>query len=292
MYAATDNYDQSLTRIADVFSKKNSGIIVLPTNPSYDAVAAAISLYLSLLKMDKTIGLICSSPVNVDLFGADKIQNTLTINGDNLIISFPYKDGAIDKVDCQIQGNSFNIIITPRPGQPKLDPHQAKYSYAGGRFDFIITIDAPNLNSLGEIYTENQNQFQGKDIINIDRHLINGNYGTINLINKSVSSISELIFKIIQQLKLEIDKDIATNLYAGIASGTNNFSSYSVNAETFEIAAQLLRMGAVKKTFKKTVKSSPSTSIETVEKEPIPDEKKTTPQDWLKPKIFRGGGLI
>ena len=67
---------------------------------------------------------------------------------------------------------------------------------------------------------------------------------------KTVSSISELILSVIQTLGIEIDRDIATNLYAGAAASTNNFTSYSTNADTFEHIAALLRSGAVKKAFK------------------------------------------
>ena len=106
----------------------------------------------------------------------------------------------IDKVDYNIQGENFNLIISPRQGFPKIDPNQVKYSYTGGSFDYLIAIDAPNLNSLGNLYTENEKQFQGKDIINIDRHLTNGYYGTVNYVNKTSSSISELILKLLQNL--------------------------------------------------------------------------------------------
>ena len=300
MNPTNGNEAQSLTRITDIITKNASGVIILPNNPSIDAIAAGTSLYLSLLKMGKTAALVCSSPVQADFAGVDKIQNSLSVNGNNLVISFPYSDGSIDKVDYNIQGENFNLIITPRSGFPKLDQNQVKYSYSGGNFQFITVIDSPNLNSLGEIYSNNQNQFQGKDIINIDRHLINNYYGTVNFVNKTISSISELVFKVIQSLRIEIDKDIATNFYLGIASSTNNFASYSVNANTFETVANLLRLGAVKKTFRNPVGPTPFIAggsfpvkpIESIEKEPQLNEKKTTPQDWLKPKIFKGGGLI
>jgi hypothetical protein len=32
--------------------------------------------------------------------------------------------------------------------------------------------------------------------------------------------------------------------------------------------------------------------LESVEKETMPEEKPQTPQEWLKPKIFKGSGLI
>ncbi|MDH7476504.1 MAG: DHH family phosphoesterase [Microgenomates group bacterium] len=299
--------NNSLLKIADIINKGNSGAIVLNQNPTVDSVAAATALYLFLTKIGKNISLVCSQPVNNNLFGSDKIQTDLTVSGNNLVISFPYVEGSIDKVDYNIQGNFFNLIITPRAGQPKLDPNQVKFLYSGGTLDFIITIDASSLTDLGEIYSNYQNEFQGKNIINIDRHFNNSFFGTVNFVNKTSSSTSEMVFKIIRSLNGQLDSQIATNLYAGLVAATNNFSSYSVNPETFQTAAELLKLGAQKKTAKapsqplgtdSSLKQSinfnkpqANKSIGDVEKEPSIKEK-PAPQDWLKPKIFKGGGLI
>src|SRR3989344_2605301 len=314
-----DNVQQTLTHLNEVLQKSTSGAIVLPSNPSIDAVAAATALYLGLHKMGKNVTLASSSKTTYSLSTVDKIQDQLSTSGDDLVISFPYNEGSIDKVDYNIQGNNFNLIVTPRQGFPKLDPKQVKYNYTGGKLNFIITIDAPTLNSLGELYSSNEKQFQGKDIINIDRHLTNSFYGSVNFVNKTSSSISEMVLKLLQSLGVEIDRDMATNLYAGIAASTNNFSSYSVTADTFETIATLLRFGAIKKTIGKPVpqrgfqpqqpmnpafnqprqSSFPQprfnnqpdmvTPIEQVEQEPKGTDA-ATPQDWLKPKIFKGGG--
>jgi len=72
------------------------------------------------------------------------------------------------------------------------------------------------------------------------------------MVNKTASSTSELVYKVIEGLSVQFDKDISTNLYTGIASATNNFTSYSVNAETFETIAKLMKAGAVKKTMKQS----------------------------------------
>lgn len=307
-----NNHQNTIARIHEIFNKGNSGVIVIPGNPTVDAIASATSLYLGLTKMGKNVSLACSSKPQSDLAASDKITTAIAPGGDSLMISFPYSDGSIDKVDYNIQGSSFNLVVTPRPGFSKLDPGQVNYSYTGGSVDFIVVIDSPSLTNLGEIYSNNQAQFTGHDIINIDRHLTNAFFGTVNFVNKTASSVSELILAILQDLKIEVDRDMSTNLYSGIASSTNNFTSYSVNAETFEHIATLLRMGAVKKIMKKPVISSPQTlnipqptvvqgthapetqptkPIETVEKEVQP-EKPSTAQEWLKPRIFKNGGLI
>jgi len=316
MFPNTPN--PTLPRVNDLVTKGTSGIIMLPGNPTIDAVAGATALYLGLLKLGKNVSIACATKVQSDMVGADKIQATLSVGGDNLVVSFPYSDGAIDKIDYNIQGEKFNLVIAPRAGFPKLNPSQVQYSYTGGSFDFIITIDTPNLNGLGTIYTENQTQFQGKEIINIDRHLTNAFFGTVNFVNKTSSSTSELVLKVLKELQIELDKDIATNLYAGIASATNTFTSYSVNAETFETIASLLKAGAVKKTqthlgapqginmqmptfkaptfpqaTKPSMERQPVQNIATVEsQENQSKEGAQSPQDWLKPNIFKGGGLV
>jgi len=236
-----------IQQIKEFVTKHGSGIVVIPAKPTPDAIAAGISLYLALTKLGKNISLVASSAVQSDMIGSDKIKTELQSGGDNLVVSFPYQEGAIDKVDYNIQGEQFNLVIVPREGHSKLKPDDVQFSYTGGKIDFIITVDAPNLNALGDIYNKNQRQFEGTTIINIDRHLINNSFGMINLISKSSSSTSELVFKLIQGLNVEIDKDIATNLHSGIMIATNNFTAYSVNADTFEAVASLLRAGAVKK---------------------------------------------
>lgn len=307
-----DNNQNSLLRIQEIITKCRSSVIVVPPNPSIDAIAASTSLYLALNKMGKSVSLVCSQKPQSGLVASDKFQNIIGAGGNSLMVSFPYTDGAIDKVDYNIQGETFNLVVTPRPGFQKLQPNQVNFSYTGGLIDMIIVIDAPTLSSLGTIYTDNQNQFTGKDIINIDRHLTNAYFGTVNYVNKTISSISELVLSVMKTLGVEIDRDMATNLYAGAAASTNNFTSYSTNADTFEHIAALLRLGAVKKVFKKPVSvavqptmnfqlnnSMPSHSpevpksnpIESVEKEAVID-KPSTSQEWLKPKIFKGGGLV
>jgi hypothetical protein len=331
MNPANTNIEQTLNQISEIISKNNSGIIAIPANPSADAISAAAAMYLGLTKMGKSVNIVCSTAPQSDLVGADKIQSSLVTGGDNLVVSFPYTEGSIDKVDYNIQGTTFNLIIVPRQGHEKLEPKKVQFSYTGGKIEFIITIDAPNLNSLGAIYQENQNQFQGKNIINIDRHLINNSYGVVNYVNKTSSSTSELVLRVLQSLRIEMDKDIATNLYSGLMSATNGFTSYSVNADTFETAANLLKLGAMKKPMAKPAAARPmgnqpnfqmnrqqpqrqnavqndsnddemfapqnrgeqqTKRIDQVEQE-MGNSEQSGSENWLKPKIFNDeGGLV
>ncbi len=289
-----------LQKAVEILQNNNSGVICLAENPTVDAVAAATSLYLGLTKLGKNVSLVCATPIQSDLIASDKIQSAIATSGDNLVITFPFEDGSIDKVDYYISGNTFNIVVKPGTEHQKLGPNNVKFSYTGGAVDFIITVDVENLRRLGEIYNENQDMFKGRKIINIDRHLTNSFFGSANIINKIASSTSELALSILKALNCPLDKEMATNLYSGLVAATKNFSSYSVTPETFEHAASLLKQGAVKKRAPGAPQESPRSMnqverhvfsrnrpIEEVEKEVMDQEGMDEDnQEELKPKIF------
>ncbi len=289
--------NSTIEEIAEALKKKNSCVILVPEKPTQDAIAAAISLYFSLLKLGKDAYLVSSSKIDYPLAGVEKFQTTLNIKGDSLKISFPYQEGSVDKVDWGIDGETFYITIKPVEGYPKLDPSQVKFSYTGGTADCFVILDSPTLSSLGSVYAENKEAFQGVEIINIDRHFTNTRYGSLNYINTAASSLSEIVYSVIKSLGVEIDSDIATSLYAGLLSATNNFTAYNVKPETLEIAAELLRKGAKKPVIKKQVQTIPTSQKPTsnfISPKPTFEPKSTetnsqppsAPQDWLKPKIF------
>lgn len=288
-----------LVKFEELVSQKNSGVICLPENPSKDSIVSALTLYHALIKLGKNITVVCSTEVRSDVPDSDKIQLSFSNSGNNLVISLPYQEGSIDKVDYNIQGEYFNLIITPREGSPKLDSKDVKYTYSGGDVDFIITIDAQSLKTLGQVYTDNQKKFQEKVVVNIDRHLSNSFFGNINMVSKTISSTSEIILSILNALNFEVDREMATSLYNGLISATNNFTSFSVNAGTFETAASLLKMGASKKGKQNNdaarsvgIEKQKDKPIEAVEHEVMPDNDDETPEDWLKPKIFRSKNLV
>ncbi|MEX1052272.1 MAG: DHH family phosphoesterase [Patescibacteria group bacterium] len=286
-----DRNQDMLKKAVKHITDSRSFLICLSDQPSDDSVAAATCLYLSLIKLGKSASIVTAGEVDTDIVGAEKIKNELSITGDNLVISLPYKEDAIDKIDYFIQGDKLNIVVSPSSSNKRVEPEEVEFNQSGGDVDCILTIDVDSLKRLGFIYSENEAFFKDKDIINIDRHITNSHFGKINVIDKSSSSTSELILKLLKDLNVKIDKDISTNLYFGIRAATNNFSSFSVSPETLETAAFLLRQGASKKTNnfinKPNIFNKRQRSIDMVEKEI--QGKETEEDQELKPKIFRPG---
>jgi phosphoesterase RecJ-like protein len=77
-------------------------------------------------------------------------------------------------------------------------------------------------------------------LINIDHHVDNTLYGSLNIIDESASATSQLVFELIKQLPIKIDKAIATCLYTGLVTDTGRFQYQNVNEKTFMIAKELL----------------------------------------------------
>lgn len=84
----------------------------------------------------------------------------------------------------------------------------------------------------------------GKEILNIDHHIDNKNFGTVNLVDPQAAATSELVYYWIKSMNVEIDKSMAINILTGIFNDTGGFRHANTSASVLEIAAELMRKGA------------------------------------------------
>jgi phosphoesterase RecJ-like protein len=106
--------------------------------------------------------------------------------------------------------------------------------------DINIALDTGDVGRLG---LRAEGFFNAPCTVNIDHHVTNTNYGHMNFVNSSSASTSEIVFTLIKQLELDIDKSIATCLYTGVVTDTGGFQYQNTSAETHRIAAELLSTG-------------------------------------------------
>lgn len=77
--------------------------------------------------------------------------------------------------------------------------------------------------------------------VNIDHHISNKGCGTVNYIDPHASSTSELIFRSIEEEKLDVE--IAKAIYIGIVHDTGVFRYSSTSPETLATASKLVAFG-------------------------------------------------
>jgi phosphoesterase RecJ-like protein len=84
----------------------------------------------------------------------------------------------------------------------------------------------------------------GKRVVNIDHHITNTDFGTLNWVVDHASSTCELIARLIDAAGWPMDAQTASLLFAGMHADTGGFSLPNASADSFDTAARLVRAGA------------------------------------------------
>lgn len=104
----------------------------------------------------------------------------------------------------------------------------------------LITVDCGNVERLSGNFDFSNRWYK---IINIDHHLSNDNFGDINYVDTKAAATAEIIFKLIKELNIEIDKDIAMCLYTSLLTDTGVFKHSGTSKNTHYIAGELIDTG-------------------------------------------------
>ncbi len=232
-------------------------VVLLPQNPKIDAVAAALSLKLSLEQIHKTVQVSCPDPMTVEfhrLVGVDTISTN--IGSRNLIITFPGQTEAVDKVSYNIENGVLQLVITPKSGTAGLDHRKLQFVSGSPQTDLVILVNGAQI---PEVFAQTK-QF-------------------------SLAG-SEEVTHLLETLKIPFSADPASNLLLGLEKSTANFT-VNVTADTFEAATVLMRHGA-KRADVAAPSSFPAGSIPVTQTPPDDQVIPTPTDDWYEPKIYRG----
>lgn len=237
-----------LTQEQQIFEqiKKATNILVtFKKTWSGDSVASALAFFLFLKKLDKNVKIVAEQFDQKQLYsflpGYTEIKNTL----DNLrkfIISLDITNTKVNQIKYQQEENKLNFIISPKDGF--FTPDDIESHSSGFKYDLIIIVDSPDLESLGKIYDNDTEFFYQIPIINIDHKSTNESFGQINLIELTAVSTSEILFSLFEKFSRDlIDENIATCLLAGIIAETRSFKTSNITPHSLFISSQLVSIG-------------------------------------------------
>ncbi len=106
--------------------------------------------------------------------------------------------------------------------------------------DTFLAVDCGAADRLGDLEARAR---KSSTLINVDHHPGNDDFGTHNIVVTHVSSTAELVTRMLQDLNVEIDTDIATCLYTGLVTDTGRFQYANSSPDTLRLAADLLALG-------------------------------------------------
>ena len=80
-------------------------------------------------------------------------------------------------------------------------------------------------------------------VINIDHHLGNTMYGSLNWFDLSAAACGEMVFDLVKELGVPLTPEIATHVYVAILTDTGSFHYSSISPRTFDICRQCVEAG-------------------------------------------------
>jgi len=104
-------------------------------------------------------------------------------------------------------------------------------------YDVAIVLDCGDMGRMGGVKKFLET---GKPIINIDHHVTNDRFGSINVVFPKASSTCEMVFDFLKEARHPLNKNLAILLYAGIMTDTGSFRYENTSAHCHEVAQQLM----------------------------------------------------
>ncbi len=145
---------------------------------------------------------------------------------------------------CRSQGKP-SVASWPEPFE--VAPH---YTYLPGLdtvtkpADFpdapavMVTFDCGSLDRLNELAEPAR---EAGELIVVDHHATNDNYGTINLLDADAAASAVMVYRLAKHLGWPLTRDVAICLYTGIVTDTGRFQYSNTSPEVLEMATELSR---------------------------------------------------
>lgn len=107
-------------------------------------------------------------------------------------------------------------------------------------FDAVFVLDCSEAERVGP---ELKESLSTKEWITIDHHLSNETFTDLSYIDINACSTGYLVYNLLKRLPIEIDKDIAENIYTTIVTDTGSFRYSNSTIEAFAAASELVALG-------------------------------------------------
>ncbi|MCA9369163.1 MAG: hypothetical protein H6773_04510 [Pseudomonadales bacterium] len=213
---------------------KDAGIDVLATT----AVLAEV-----LRNLGKEVQLVSSKSLTSSIISGLEDAET-SIGKQNLVISFPYQENAVDKVSYHIgeETGQFFLTIKPQKGHDPLDSKTVEFTYAGVESDVILLVGVTALEELDQLYDGYEEFYEKTAKISFSQN--GSSLGDVNISAIGYSSLSECLLVMLNSMSYSFSTESATNMLSAIDVETDYMRSLKATAITFEAVAQLMRVGA------------------------------------------------
>lgn len=238
--------NQEITLFREFLERENDLGIIIGNHQNLDTYASALALFMALSQAGKKVQIISKKAPTVEvssLVGVDQVKENFIGNTSKLVVSLPYIKGEVEKVLFTEAPNTINFHLTAAPNK-SITPFEIKdvrLNWEGGAPTAIITVGVGTIDELSGTIDQNAK------IVNIDNYQNNTRFGDVVLVDDAFSSLSEIVGKILKDLQMPMDMDIAQNILDGVLFATKNFTKPNTSPLAFEAASAAMYQGAQRK---------------------------------------------
>jgi phosphoesterase RecJ-like protein len=145
---------------------------------------------------------------------------------------------ALEKLDKMVMAHNLDPVPEIYRFLPSADRIKSGKKVEGS-FDTLAVLDAepPRTGLFGGDYP-------ATTLLNIDHHITNPSAWPLTWLNPAASATGEMVYEIIQELGIAMDRDIALCLYTAIFTDTGSFRYSNTTPKSMRIAAELIEAGA------------------------------------------------
>jgi nanoRNase/pAp phosphatase (c-di-AMP/oligoRNAs hydrolase) len=237
-------------QILQTIERKKHLLITTRADADGDALSGALAFYLLAQKLGKRVHLAIAGHSREQprkcsfLPGYEVIKPKLEVNRETTV-ELEINTHELSALTYQTKNNKLLLkLFTDEKLTSLPSPRIWKNNYP---YDLIVSVDAPELESLGEIFSEHTEFFYHTPIINIDHQPHNEHFGELNLVELTAVASTEVIFSLVESLHKDlIDEKLATCLLAGIIAESNSFQTTNITPRSLAIASELITRGAAR----------------------------------------------
>lgn len=234
-----DNVKQ---QVIERIKQGNNVLVTVSNNPTVDQLAACIGLTLMLNKLGKHATAVYSgeTPPIMEFLQPEKTIEKNTDSLRDFIIALDKSKA--DKLRYKVEDKVVKIFITPY--KTSISEKDLVFSEGDFNVDLIIALGVHDQGQLDQAIAAHGRILHDATVISINDSA-NGSLGSLNLMDQSTSSLSELITQFDGLIgKPTLDAQISTALLTGIVSQTDRFSNDKTSPATMSVSAKLMSAGA------------------------------------------------
>ncbi len=220
-------------------------LLLAPEHASTDTITSIVACGLLLQKLNKTFDVTVPgwSEKNRPAFLSKQIEIRPDVGAvQTFHVAVNVRETPLSELMYDVKDGVLNVTLVPKKGAWTAQD----FSFKSGeqRYDLIIAVGCPDLNSLGEIARTQADFLYRTTIINLDCHSTNEHWGQVNLVDLNAVSVSETLYHWINTWNAQlIDEPMATALLAGMIAETHGFRTGNVTPKTLSASSALLTLG-------------------------------------------------